>query len=133
MNQHGAGNQIRRTSIAIADWLCGTLEGMACDNYDRILAKALDCWLRVQKKNSETLFIGAFICTSCKKPWNGFTLSEYKNSFLCPHSGVEQNIGPSVAKPVTNTPQKIEALRIIQQSTEDIVSKIETLNKLING
>jgi hypothetical protein len=46
---------------------------------------------------------------------------------------VEQNIGPSVAKPVTNTPQKIEALRIIQQSTEDIVSKIETLNKLING
>jgi predicted RNA-binding Zn-ribbon protein involved in translation (DUF1610 family) len=131
MNRQGAGDQIRQISIAVADWLCGTLEGMTSDNADVNLAEALDYWLRVQKKNSETLFIGSFICTTCEKPWDGLALSPDKNSFQCPHCGSVQKIASSIPKLVPDTPQNIDALRMVQQNTEEIVSKIEMLNNLI--
>jgi len=130
MNKHDNSEKIRRISVSVAEWLCGTLEGVSDDNDDLNCAEALDHWLRVQKKKKETLFIGTFACPACNKLWGGLTLSEDKNSFHCPNCGTEQKILSRNPKPA-GEPPNVENIKKLQQETTEIVQKIGTLNNLL--
>ncbi|HEX2955495.1 MAG TPA: hypothetical protein VHO70_01615 [Chitinispirillaceae bacterium] len=130
MNTHENSEKIRRISIAVAEWLCGTLEGASDDNDDLNCAEALDYWLRAQKKKMETLFIGTFTCPKCNKTWGGLTLSEYKNSFQCPNCGSLQKITSTNPDPA-RVPPKLDNINKLQQETIEIVQKIGTLNELL--
>jgi ssDNA-binding Zn-finger/Zn-ribbon topoisomerase 1 len=130
MNKTDNSEKMRRISLAVAEWLCGTLEGFADDNDDMNCAEALDSWIRTQKKNMETLFIGTFTCPNCSKAWHGLTLSENKNSFHCPNCGSIQKI-TSENSDAARLPENIDKLKTIQQETSEIVQKIDTLNCLL--
>jgi predicted RNA-binding Zn-ribbon protein involved in translation (DUF1610 family) len=130
MNKHDNSEKIRRISVAVAEWLCGTIEGFADDNEDLNCAEALDRWIRIQKKNMETLFIGSFTCPDCNKVWYGLTLSEDKSSFHCPNCGSVQKITSGNSDP-TNLPGNIDNLKKIQQGTTEIIQKIDDLNNLL--
>jgi predicted RNA-binding Zn-ribbon protein involved in translation (DUF1610 family) len=130
MNIQDNSEKIRRISVAVAEWLCGTLEGVSDDNDDLDCAEALDHWLRVQKKNMETLFIGTFTCPACNKIWGGLTLSKDKNSFHCPNCGSVQKILSKNPQPACEPPN-VENIKKLQRETTDIVQKIGTLNDLL--
>jgi hypothetical protein len=131
MSNHDNSEKIRRISIAVAEWLCGTIEGFSDDNDDINCAEALDCWLRSQKKKAETLFIGTFTCPECKKAWHGLTLSEEKNSFRCLNCGSIQKIASGKSEHVS--PPNVNNLRKLDQETTEIVQKIGILNEMLSN
>lgn len=129
MSIHDNSEKIRRISIAVAEWLCGTIEGLADDNDDINCAEALDLWLHAQKKKAETLFIGTFTCPECKKTWYGLTLSEDKNSFRCQNCGSIQKL--SSGKSEHFIPPNVNNLKKLDHETTEIVQKIGTLNEML--
>jgi CheY-like chemotaxis protein len=121
----------RRIAIGVASWLCGTLEGLASDNADLALAESLDFWLRLQKKNCETLYIGSVNCISCGRPWECMTLSNNTNSVQCPHCSTVQKITLKEQNFSRSEPENKESLKKVQIEVQDVVTKITELNNTI--
>lgn len=130
MEKINANEKSRRLTIAVANWLCGTLEGFACDNADITLAKELDSWLQKQKSNYQTLYIGPIVCDSCNKTWECLVVSNSINSIQCPHCGTVQK--KTLLFSNQSKPQNYEALENVKAETDIILSKIEQLNNAIN-
>lgn len=127
----GADGKARRTVAAVASWLCGTIEGIARDSADMSLAEALDSWLRYQKRSDQTLYSGNAICVRCGHPWEYFVLSTDSGCVHCPRCGAMQK---SSLKPLNDShaiPENKEALEKVRKEAEEIVSRIDILNRSI--
>jgi len=76
----------RRVCIAVAGWLCGTLEGLSDNASDRTVAEVLDAWLRIQKHRSEVFYTGHVVCPQCSTSWEAQIVGGV-NSACCPCCG----------------------------------------------
>jgi DNA-directed RNA polymerase subunit RPC12/RpoP len=128
-----ADEKTRRMGIAVANWLCGTLEGIARDNADMALAEALDSWLRRQKRNGETLYTGSIVCAACGHRWECLVLSTGTGNVACPHCGAVQNHSPANQRTNCTKPENMEALENVRKDVGDVVSRIETFNQIIKN
>jgi hypothetical protein len=131
MKQINANEKARRVGIAVASWLCGTIEGIAFDNEDIALAEALDKWLRQQKRNRQTLYTGCVVCESCGHSWESFVLSTDTKGSQCPDCGYIQAI-TSLPRPKPDALQNKDGIDKVQNDAATIILQIEELNKIIN-
>jgi predicted Zn-ribbon and HTH transcriptional regulator len=95
----------RRIAIAVASWLCGTIEGLSNDNADLALAEALDSWLRKQKRNGQILYTGCVSCKSCGHTWESLVSSD-DVELHCPQCGNAQKTAPLFSRSDRNKLEK---------------------------
>lgn len=128
-----ADEKTRIISVAIASWLCGTIEGNARDPADMALAEALDSWLRKQRKNGETLYTGNIVCVSCGQSWEHLVLSTDSCTVQCPHCGAVQKASLPPQNRNRSKPENMDALQKIQKEAGDVVSRIAEFNQVIKN
>jgi hypothetical protein len=119
-----SGEQVRRMSIAVANWLCGAIEGMARDHIDMALAEALDLWLRRQKMIEQQIYTGKVTCSSCGNSWECIVASNDTEQIHCTQCGdVQKNIPIPSAK--QSPPENRDALLKVQQDIYKVITKID--------
>jgi DNA-directed RNA polymerase subunit M/transcription elongation factor TFIIS len=128
-----ADDATRRMSVAVANWLCGTLEGISRDDADLSLADALDSWLRTQKRDGETLYTGSIACVSCGHRWEYLILSTETGTIRCPNCGTVQSVSPPKIDTIRTSPLNKQALEKIREDIGAVVSKIERFNRTMKN
>ena len=130
--KNASDDEVRRVGIAVANWLCGVLEGSSRDSADMALAEALDAWLRHQKRERQVLFTGSLVCSSCGHTWESLVASDDTGGIQCPQCGHLQKVNPCPAGSRVK-PENKEALEKVLQDSNNIVTRIAELNKMINA
>jgi hypothetical protein len=131
METINADEKIRRITVAMANWLCGVLEGNSRDKDDIILAEALDSWLRRQKQKDQTLYSGHLVCNSCGHEWECMVFSSDTQKLQCPQCGIVQTTTITDAISKHQIPENKTTLEKVQMDAVDVVSKIAAFNQII--
>ena len=121
---------MRDICIGVANWLCGTLEGISRENGDLALAEALDAWLRFQKNERRTLYTGRVTCAWCGFSWETLIASDDVQS-RCPQCGRLQKTVRLPLPPQPMTREDREALDTIRKGMDEVVARLVSLNKSI--
>jgi predicted Zn-ribbon and HTH transcriptional regulator len=124
MKETSTCEQTRNVMLAVANWLCGTIEGIAEDDNDIKLADALDSWIHSQYYKNQTLYIGPKQCETCGKAWGNLLLTEM-NNLQCPDCGTVLNF--TMKKNEQKHPveiSNIEALDKIKTEIASVISRI---------
>jgi len=116
------GDQTRRISIAVASWLCGTLEGLSGD-YDATLADALDIWLRRQKDELRTIYTGLVTCSVCGHTQERMISSD-DVTLCCSGCGNVQKTASLLPCAARKEPENRDALNRIRKEIGDVISRI---------
>ena len=130
-NKAVTDERTRHLSIAVANWLCGTLEGISNDSVDATLTEALDTWLRKQKDRLRTLYIGQVTCSSCGDTWEAIVASD-DTQLNCPHCGYRVKTAPVPPSKGKNTvPENRAALDTIRKSLDDVAARMASIHRYI--
>ena len=126
---HTSDERTRNLSIAVANWLCGTLEGITHDNTDLALTEALDKWLHRQKNDFRTLYIGQVTCTSCGCTWEALIASDAPDP-CCPQCGARLHTASAIPSKKKNTfPENSETLETIRKGLDDVAERLSSIKR----